>query len=75
MLSVESATGRAFSNLQNMLRPESGFEGKISKSELCTGTAAELLYSLCLRRQSMVGTVFKKAQSSKVWSKLERQRN
>jgi len=54
----------------------SGFEGNIRKSEPCTGTAAELLYFLlCLRRQSMVGPVFKEGQSSKVWSKLERQRN
>ena len=52
----------------------SAFEGKISKSELCTGTAAEILYLLCLKRQIMVGTVFKKAQSSKEWPKLERQR-
>ena len=27
----------------------SGFEGKISKSEVCTGTAAELLYLLCFK--------------------------
>jgi len=53
----------------------SASRGKISKSELCTSTAAEILYLLCFRRQSMVGTVFKKAQSSKVWSKLERQHN
>ena len=26
----------------------SGFEGKISKSELCTGTAEEVLYFCCV---------------------------
>jgi hypothetical protein len=30
----------------------SGFEEKISKSELCTGTAEEVLYLLCFRRES-----------------------
>ena len=28
-----------------------GFEGKISQSELCTGTAEEVLYALCFRSE------------------------
>jgi len=29
----------------------SGFEGKISKSELCAGTAEEVLYLLCFESE------------------------
>ena len=49
----------------------SGSEKKISKSELCIGTAPALPCVLCLSQAKIVFTVCCKAQSSKVWPKLE----
>ena len=49
----------------------SGSEKKISKSELCIGTAPALTFLLCVSKAKIVFTVCCEAQSSKVWPKLE----
>ena len=49
----------------------SGSEKKISKSELCIGTAPALPFLLCVSKAKIVFTVCCEAQSSKVWPKLE----
>ena len=50
-------------------------EKKISKSELCIGTAPALPFLLCVSKAKIVFTVCCEAQSSKVWPKLELQSN
>jgi len=55
----------------------SGCKGKISKSELCTSTAAELLESFCFRRfngAKYVFTIFQNTHMSRTWYLLCRRR-
>ena len=49
----------------------SGSEEKISKSELCIGTAPALPFSLCVSQAKIIFTLCSEAQSSKVWPKLQ----
>ena len=49
----------------------SGSEKKISKSELCIGTAPASPFALCVLKAKIIFTVCSEAPSSKVWPKLE----